>query len=86
MAPATRTAPEEGNNKANEGTTFVIPPAALKAFISVITGAITSAVAIAISNAPPARLNANAKNISSEIDPYDTKSMYLTSKGGTFQW
>ena len=65
-----RTTPAEGNDEANKGTMPVIPPVAIEACIATITGAITSVVASATSNAPPARINANAKKISSVIDPY----------------
>ena len=54
---------KQGDNARN-------PPVAIEAFIATITGAITSVVASATSNAPPARVNANAKKISSVIDPY----------------
>ena len=80
MALTTRTTPAEVNDESNEGTTPVIPPFALKEFIAAITSENTSAVARAISNVPHARINANAKKISSVIDPYDTKFMDFTSK------
>ena len=86
MAPAIITTPAEGNNKSNEDMTPVIPPSTLETFISTITGAITSIVASATYNVPLTRVNANAKKINSEINPYNTKSIDLTSKDRKLQW
>ena len=82
MPPSTIKTMAEGNDKANEGMRPVISLAALEAFIAAITGAITSAVTSAILNMSPAHVNANAKKISSEINPYETNSMDLTLKDG----
>ena len=72
---------EDGNDDAIAKT--VIDPTILASLATAITGAITNTVSNATATKP---ISLKKKAHSSGIDPYDSKSMYMSTKEGKYQW
>ena len=69
------------------GGDTVIPSAALDARVAALTSAITTAVATAVAGVAAAPgASANARKVSTAINPYDTESIDLDSKEGKYHW
>ena len=79
----TRSRKDDGEDSGNDANvTAVIYPKILNACVTTLTGAITTTV----SKATTARtVSFNENNNSYEINPYDSKSMDLSTKEGKYQ-